>query len=116
VKNKSELAESHAAVLAMRTVQARSASQALAFWDTSSQWGATKGIGSMQNGSPSSQRPQADLLGVKTRREKSCAKHKQEGVQECDVSRAPERGRAMLVRGETEKIDILVWPLVVALA
>ena len=33
----------------MRTVQARSASQTLAFSDTKSQWGATKGIGSMKN-------------------------------------------------------------------
>jgi hypothetical protein len=29
-------------------------------------------MGTEKNGSPSSQRPQADLLGVKTRREKSC--------------------------------------------
>ena len=72
MQNKSELAEQHAAGLAMRTVQARSASQTLAFSDTSSQWGATKGIGSMKNGSPSSQRSQYDLLGVKSRRERSC--------------------------------------------
>ena len=39
------LSEHHSAGLAMRTVQARSASQTLAFSDTSSQWGATKGIG-----------------------------------------------------------------------
>ena len=42
---------------------ARSASQTLAFSDTSSQWDATNYIGTEKNGSPSSQPPQADLLG-----------------------------------------------------
>jgi hypothetical protein len=91
VQNESELAEQHAAGLAMRTVQARSASQTLAFSGTSSQWGATKGIGSMKNVSPSSQRSQYDLLGVKSRRERVLPRHKQEGVQGYAVSRAPER-------------------------
>ena len=56
----------------MRTVQARSASQTLSFSDTSSQWDATNDIGTEKNGSLSSQRSQADLLGVKSRRERTC--------------------------------------------
>ena len=74
----------------MRTVQARSASQTLAFSDTSSQWDATNySIGTEKNDSPSSQRPKLTFW-VSKLAEKSPAKHKQKGVQGCDVSRAPE--------------------------
>ena len=77
---KSESAEQHPAGLAMRTVQARSASQTPAFPHTRMQSVAINGIGSMQNGSWRFQNSNHDLLVVNSRRERSCHAPAQEGA------------------------------------